>query len=313
MTELSSHIAYLLRRHDCVVMPGIGAFVAVSHEACFSAEGDVATAPRREITFNGVITTDDGLLAWSVSRRLGISFEQASAIVSAKIAEASRRLTVEGTLRIDRVGTLTRRREGMISFTPDTPAMLPALPRLELKRFEPAPVISFHIEHRSQERTVAVVKVPLRRRLLAAAASVAILLGLGFTLSTPIDVETAHTASMASMQFTAPQAPVIDPLPDPVGLQLCMAMPVEAPMMRVEAPAPAAPARYCLVVASLTTRAQAEEFIAARGDSRLSILDKDGKFRIYITDGTTQAEVTEKAAAIADLRQAYPDAWVCRK
>ncbi|MDE5913124.1 MAG: hypothetical protein K2G81_05725, partial [Muribaculaceae bacterium] len=129
-----------------------------------------------------------------------------------------------------------------------------------------------------------------------------------------ISVETAHTASIASVQFTAPeQLPAIDPLPAPEGLQLCISMPAEGPMTKPEPPAAEPPARYALVVASLPTRALAEEFICASGDPRLKILDKDGKFRIYITDGTTQSEVSEKAAAIADLHQAYPDAWVCRK
>lgn len=313
MTELSSHIAYLLRHHDCVVMPGIGAFVAVSREAEFNAEENLAIPPAREITFNGAITSDDGLLSWSFSRRDGISYSQASAIASARIAEASRRLMVEGTLHIDKVGELTRHRDGRISFMPESTHCKPLLPRLQLKRYEPAPLIALQIEHRSQERTVAVVKVPFRRRMMAAAASATILLGLGFILSTPISVKTAHIASIASMQFTAPAAPKIEPIATPEGMQLCMALPTEAPLTKTEAPQPTQPARYVMVIASLPTRAQAEEFIKKSGDSRLQILDKDGKFRIYITDGTTQSEVTEKAAAIADFSQAYPDAWVCRK
>lgn len=314
MTELSSHIAYLLRHHDCVVMPGIGAFVAVSREAEFSTEENLAIPPRREIMFNGAITTDDGLLNWSFSRHYGTNYEQAASIATSQIAEAGRRLRIDGVLQISRVGILTRSRDGRITFTPESARTLPSLPQLRLKHFEQTPLIALHIEHRSQERSVAVVKVPFRKRMLAAAASAALLLGLGFTISTPISVETAHTASIASVQFSTPeQIPAIAPLPAPEGLRLCISMPAEGPMTRPEPPAAETPARYALVVASLPSRALAEEFIRSSGDQRLKILDKDGKFRIYITDGTTQSEVSEKAAAIADLHQAYPDAWMCRK
>ncbi len=313
MTELFSHIAYLLRGHDCVVLAGIGAFVAVNHGAVLDCENSRMLPPRREITFNGAITSDDGLLTWSVARRRRTSYEQAAAAVADMTAELSRRLTLEGSVTIGRLGTLTRRGQGIIAFEPAAPAIL--LPELQLRRFVPAPVVSLEIEHRSNERTVAVVRVPFRKRLLAVAASAAILLGLGFTLSTPIDVATAHTASL-SIPFTPPvqQQERIDPLPVPDGLQLAMAMPAPGSVIDVpQKPAPQLPERYVMVVASLPTRAQADEYMTRRGDSRLRLLEKDGRYRVYITAGTTQADVTEKAAEIADLRALYPDAWVCRK
>lgn len=85
MTDnLSLHITTLLRRNDCVVVPGVGAFVA-THRQATVADG-VLTAPVREVSFNPALTYDDGLIASSVSRRLKISFEQARERVAAESA-----------------------------------------------------------------------------------------------------------------------------------------------------------------------------------------------------------------------------------
>lgn len=310
-----SHIAYLLRHHDCVVLPGIGAFVAISHGARLDCESNRFFPPHREITFNSVITHDDGLVSWSIARRRGIPFEQASAIASQLFSDLTHRLHLEGAVDMGRIGTLHRHSDGRISFVPRNNYSSAVLPELKLKPFVAAPVLSLQIEHRSHERTVAVVRVPLRRRLIAAVASIAALLILGFALSTPIDVTTAHMASLTGPAFTPPRVEKIEPLPEPQGLRLAMAMPdASTSILQVmEKPAPKVPARYVMVVASLPNRSIAEKYIAEHSDTRLHLLEKDGKFRVYITTGTTQAEVMEQAAAIEGFSASYPDAWVCRK
>ncbi|MDE7388693.1 MAG: hypothetical protein K2M97_05510, partial [Muribaculaceae bacterium] len=115
--------------------------------------------------------------------------------------------------------------------------------------------------------------------------------------------------------FTPPRVEKIEPLPEPHGLRLAMAMPDPSssilPVM--EKPAAEPQFRYVMVVASLPDRVTAEKYLAEQHDTRLRLLEKDGKFRIYITTGTTQAEVTEKAAAIEGFSASYPDAWVCRR
>lgn len=69
--------------------------------------------------------------------------------------------------------------------------------------------------------------------------------------------------------------------------------------------------RYCLVIASLASRAEAERFIASRsGDLR--ILESNGRFRIYAASAASPAEVRENARLLG-LDSQYPDAWVCKK
>lgn len=315
MTELASHIAYLLRHHDCVVMAGIGAFVAVSDAATFSADGMTAMPPRREIRFNSAIKSDDGLLNWSVSRKRSVSFEQATAIVSQMLTDAANRLRIEGTLTFNHVGSLRQERDGRITFLP-APESIITLPEIRLKKVESTPLLKLEIEHKTPERSVAIVKVPLRRRFIGAAAAAAILLGLGFVLTTPISMPTAHEASLGLPELTQPTK--VEPVSAPADLVLQMAIPSGESIMQVQPkPQPVATetgsARYVLVVASLPSRQLAEKFIAEAADSKLQILEKDGKFRVYITAGATQDEVAANARAIEGLSASYPDAWVCRK
>ncbi|MDE6547663.1 MAG: SPOR domain-containing protein, partial [Muribaculaceae bacterium] len=47
MDILPLHIEYLLTRHDCVIVPGIGAFIATETEAFIDLENGVIRPRRR--------------------------------------------------------------------------------------------------------------------------------------------------------------------------------------------------------------------------------------------------------------------------
>ena len=70
--------------------------------------------------------------------------------------------------------------------------------------------------------------------------------------------------------------------------------------------------KYCLVVASLPSRKLAEDYISKSSESNLSILEKDGRFRIYALTGETVSQ-TMSQAKMTGLMSRYPKAWVCRK
>lgn len=319
---VSHHIATLLRRHDCVIVPGVGAFVA-TREAAALADG-VLTPPFRSISFNGALTHDDGLLASSVSRRMKISFEQARERVAAEAALMQRRLKAEGAVRVARVGTLQRMSGGRIEFAPEASWML-TLPAIRAAKPVPAFEVVRPAAPEGREKAVAVVRVPLRLRWLRVAAAAVVLVALGFALSTPIDLEQAQHASLAAPMFTPPEEPEFEIIESPAGLELNLAMPVEqsepAPAAPEQVapqavPAPAASTRplpYVMVVASLPSRDKAEEFIADQGIPSLQILQSGEKFRVYAGAGSSADEARAASMAIADFSSRFPDAWVCRR
>lgn len=315
MTDnFSHHISTLLRRNDCVIIPGLGAFVATRREAAMV--GDMLTPPSRPVTFNPALVHDDGLLAASISRRLKISFEQARERVVAESALIQRRLNAEGAVDFTRVGMLRRRPGGRLEFYPEA-AMTLALPAV--KATLPAPafeVVHPAKHHGDKDKAIAVVRVPLRLRWLRVAAAAVVLCVLGFTLSTPIDITTAQHASLAAPTFTPPEEPEVDPIAEPAGLELNLATAPPSGSMEVNSShhkAIEAPKPYVMVIGSLPSLAKANEFIAATGLETLAILHSGDKFRVYVSEGNSPQEARLAANSISGFSSRFPDAWICHR
>lgn len=308
--SLSQHITTLLRRHDCVIVPGVGAFVATTESATLT--GDVLTPPCRRVSFHCELLHDDGLLASSYARRMKISFEQARERVAAEAALLHRRLKAEGMVNINKVGTLYRRSGGRLEFMPQAawvltlPAMYAAKAAPQFEVVKPAAS--------EPDKAVAVVRVPLRLRWIRVAAAAVVLIAAAFALSTPISLENAQHASLAAPTFTAPEEEYFPLLEEPQGQELKIAMPVAVPMTTPTTPAtpatPATPPNYVVVIASLPSQQKAEAFIAEQGIDGLQILQCGEKYRVYAAGGSNPEEAM---ANFGGLSTRYSDAWVCRR
>ncbi len=313
MSEIiNRHIITLLRRHDCVIMPGIGAFVANRVSAYFDVASGRFTPPSRVISFNPAITHDDGLLASSLSRRMKISFEQARERLEEESALMQRRLKAEGALKIDRVGTLLRHSDSRLDFRPEINWTLP-LPSVNCERQVEKPIIEVIRPAASERKSVAIVRVPLHiRRLRAAAAAIVIFL-ISFALSTPINLEQAQNASLAAPSFTVPETPRFETPAVPAGLELNIASAPADGLISAVKPEPERPKKFVVVVASLQSMEQANQFIREANFPGLQVLQCSDKFRVYASAGETQDEAMSAAMAIDGFRSAFTDVWVCRR
>lgn len=310
---LSQHIITLLRRHDCVIVPGVGAFVATCESATLS--GDVLAPPSRRVVFNPDLLHDDGLLASSYARRMKIPFEHAREKVAAEAALLHRRLKAEGVVTINRVGTLHRRAGGRLEFVPEGAWTLP-LPLIRAAQAAPQFEVVKPAASES-DKAVAVVRVPLHLRWIRVAAAAVILFGISFALTTPISMNDAQHASLAAPAITAPEAENWPAPDEPVGLELKIAIPAVEPVattaIAIEQPAPVAPAPYVVIVASLPTPEKAEEYIASQGIASLQVLRSGDKYRIYTGEGNSPEEAMANANKLSGFSSRYPDAWVCRR
>lgn len=118
MDRLPLHIEYLLTRHDCVIVPGIGAFIASETEPRIDRERGVVVPRRREVSFNSSVVTDDGLLSHSIARREGLSYEEAHRLMKHLTTLILRDLQQEGETSIGRVGKLILSSAGTMEFIP---------------------------------------------------------------------------------------------------------------------------------------------------------------------------------------------------
>lgn len=118
MNPFFQHIEFLLLRHDCVVIPGLGAFIVNMVPAHIDYEKRVVTPPSRSLMFNQAVALDDGLLANSIARKNSISFEDARQIVVRHVALFKEELEKSGKASVGNLGTLSMGEEGNIIFSP---------------------------------------------------------------------------------------------------------------------------------------------------------------------------------------------------
>lgn len=341
MISILRHIQYLILSNDCVVVPGLGAFVARYQPAMLSADGLSITAPSRELTFNALLTHDDGLLTESVTRREGVSYECARSAVEREVELIQRRLRHEGTLTLDRIGALTLTDHGAIEFTPDSASPIVSLPYRGFTTLSLAPIAAPKVAEPvilEVDTTAEPVAAPRRRSafvsVLKYAASAAILVGVCLTMLTPISPDNVDMASFTAPAREPAAETVISPeemaasyadrtifiaAPDPLEataeVQPRQVTDINAVADNYAAAATekaSATPRHYLVVASTSSMAEARRYVRRHSTQArpLSILPSDGRYRVYAASGDSREELLAMRTADAAFAAANPDAWV---
>ncbi|MDE5791863.1 MAG: hypothetical protein K2H96_11635 [Muribaculaceae bacterium] len=118
MENISRHIEYLLLRHDCVILPGIGAFINIYQAPYFDDASGKILPPSREIRFNPALRSDDGMLANSIARKMAVPYREGSEILSKAVADFGQTLLSEQEVTVGRLGIIRREEEGNLRFYP---------------------------------------------------------------------------------------------------------------------------------------------------------------------------------------------------
>ena len=114
--SISKHINELLYNHNCVIVPGFGAFLTKNIAA--SRNSDVFSPPKKTIAFNGMLKENDGLLANKISATDGISYKAALKKIKKDVKTLASSLNV-GEVEIDNIGTLRLNDEKKVQFQPN--------------------------------------------------------------------------------------------------------------------------------------------------------------------------------------------------
>ena len=114
--SISKHINELLYNHNCVIVPGFGAFLTKNIAA--SINNDVFSPPKKTIAFNGMLKENDGLLANRISATDGISYKAALKKIKKDVKTLASSLNV-GEVEIDNIGTLRLNDEKKVQFQPN--------------------------------------------------------------------------------------------------------------------------------------------------------------------------------------------------
>lgn len=103
MQKLENHIENLLRKHDFVIIPAFGGFVA-SEESAQMQDGYLLP-PSRTIGFNPELTYNDGLLAQEIAKAEGMGLIEANNYIAEKVEKLNTTLKTFKHLSFANIGT----------------------------------------------------------------------------------------------------------------------------------------------------------------------------------------------------------------
>lgn len=149
MISLARHIELLLLEHDCVIVPGLGGFIANYADATYSGNGEnLFLPPYRTIGFNQQLQVNDGLLVQSYMSTYDTSYPFANLQMEQDLEKILHELDIKGVYELQNLGVLKKGINNNISFTAqDASALTPSL--YGLYSYEILP-----LQHVIQEREI---------------------------------------------------------------------------------------------------------------------------------------------------------------
>lgn len=109
----------LLLRHNCVIVPAFGGFVAREVSARIDYTSGKMTPPSKSLLFNKQLINNDGLLITELSRHQNISYDQAAAEIKGLVSDWNTRLKQGGRIELDKIGTIYLDTERNLCFEQD--------------------------------------------------------------------------------------------------------------------------------------------------------------------------------------------------
>ena len=196
MIELAQHIEVLLLENDCVIVPGLGGFVAHYTPAMRVAEENVFLPPTRIIGFNPQLKMNDGLLVQSYMAVYDTDFSDATRIVEKEVAHIFTALHEEGKVDLPNIGELRYSIHFIYDFVPyDHKITTPYLYGLDSFEMQELAELKKPYMEKTIRYSVPVVPEDKKRRFeikfnrsyLSNAVAMIAVVALFFFLSTPIE------------------------------------------------------------------------------------------------------------------------------
>jgi len=119
MISVEHLIGELLLRHNCVIIPSFGGFVAKQSSASIDYKNGVMTPPRKSLLFNRQLINNDGLLIAELAVSNSIQYYEATSNVGDLVKNWNEKLRNGERITIDKVGFLFFDQEKNICFEQD--------------------------------------------------------------------------------------------------------------------------------------------------------------------------------------------------
>ncbi len=114
--EIKSYINDLLYQYECVTIPEFGSFLTRKIPAKISFDGTF-TPPKKEVSFNSLLKTNDGILAKHIAQKTNSNYESILKLINKKTIKWIEKLELE-SLNFPGIGEMKLNNHGKIEFLP---------------------------------------------------------------------------------------------------------------------------------------------------------------------------------------------------
>jgi nucleoid DNA-binding protein len=306
-----AHIENLLTEHDCVIVPGLGAFILNDVSAVWEKNNQKLSAPHRVVYFNQTLHHDDGLLTETFRIAEQITYRKASRHIASTVTVWQQQLQELQQITIGRLGTFILNEQHQIEFLP-----------AHSFDFLPDNIGMYSVRvpsyrNQSTEGRQLVLHLPHISKLMAAAAAILILFLFvptgqfhsddNYAKMNPLDYFTnqlSHRQNQANSENTS--STVANNLPaTPKAGQ-------PEPVTQNEQAAISDEKDWYLVVATFQTELQAKKsanMLQQQEAMPLSVIKQHNLFRIVAQSFSTK-EVALAALKTLRKHRSFETAWV---
>ncbi len=116
--NIEHYIAQLLYRHQCVTVPGFGAFLTEIQSAKWVESSHSFFPPKKFISFNSNIKNNDGLLANHIANVEKTSYSYAVSAIQHEVLNWKKAMEQNGQLTLKNIGELSLNTENHVVFKP---------------------------------------------------------------------------------------------------------------------------------------------------------------------------------------------------
>ena len=323
--ELERHIEILLLSNDCVIVPGLGGFMAHHVDARYDETDETFLPPLRTLGFNPRLTMNDSLLVQSYIEAYDISYPEALRRIEAEVVEIQQHLESEREFELNDIGILRLNQDGNLEFEPCEAGIL--TPYLYgLSSFEMVPLVTENSEDtasterqngsKAPEENAITIKMSWLRNIVAAAAAIIAF----FMISTPISnsdntLEMQQSAFISiPQQSSTPKQQLTDSVQDTTNTVVEEYADSLVQTQESVAEKVSSQPTYCIVMASQVTQRNAEIFIEQLQkenfcDARL-LTNKNNMLRVVYGNYADETEAIDTLRTLRNQSDYFAQAWV---
>lgn len=118
--KIAGYIADLLYEYECVVIPGLGGFLTRDHPAYIHPMKHYFKPPHREVVFNPMLRTNDGLLLSHIARYEKLTYQEAKSKLDRFVLRCITMMDEGKKIKFRNIGNIFLNKDKQLVFEPDT-------------------------------------------------------------------------------------------------------------------------------------------------------------------------------------------------